>query len=387
MKELEHLVSEVAGGRLTRREFVVKAAALGLSASAIGWVLAACGTKAKSASTAQLEHLTPPATKPAKLFFFNWVDYMSPKVLKAFQKQYGIEVVETYYDSNEELAAKLKGGATGYDLINPTDFMVSILAKSGLLMPLDTSLIPNMKNVEPFLKAPPFDDPVKQGGKKYSVPHMFGTTGMGIRTDFVPQQVTSWNVLFDPANKQKIVMLNGERDVLAVGLFMTGHDPNTIVQTELDEAVQKLIDQKPLVVKYDSNSPKRTMIEGNPYTHCWDGDAVMAKRALGTAKIDYVLPDDGFMVWADGIAIPKAAPSPYWAHIFLNFIHDPMNAAEISNYTGYQSGNLAAQPYITDRIQKGMRPTTETLMKGHFRFDLGAFSRNYDDAWVKVKSA
>jgi spermidine/putrescine transport system substrate-binding protein len=387
MKELEHLVSEVAGGRLTRREFVVKAAALGLSASAIGWVLAACGTKAKSASTAQLEHLTPPATKPAKLYLFNWVDYMSPKVLKAFQKQYGIEVVETYYDSNEELAAKLKGGATGYDLINPTDFMVSILAKSGLLMPLDTSLIPNMKNVEPFLKAPPFDDPVKQGGKKYSVPHMFGTTGMGIRTDLVPQQVTSWNVLFDPANKQKIVMLNGERDVLAVGLFMTGHDPNTIVQTELDEAVQKLIDQKPLVVKYDSNSPKRTMIEGNPYTHCWDGDAVMAKRALGTAKIDYVLPDDGFMVWADGIAIPKAAPSPYWAHIFLNFIHDPMNAAEISNYIGYQSGNLAAQPYITDPIQKGMRPTTDTLMKGHFRFDLGAFSRNYDDAWVKVKSA
>lgn len=87
----------------------------------------------------------------------------------------------------------------------------------------------------------------------------------------------------------------------------------------------------------------------------------------------------------------SASPTPMSTakpdKLFLNFLHDPMNAAEISNYIGYQSGNLAAQPYITDPIQKGMRPSTETLKKGHFRMDLGAFSRNYDDAWAKVKSA
>jgi spermidine/putrescine transport system substrate-binding protein len=388
MKELEHLVSEVTGGRLTRREFVVRAAALGVSASAIGWVLAACGTKAKPKSTAQLEHLTPPATKPAKLFFYNWVDYSSPTALKDFQKTYGIEVVESYYDGNEELLAKLKAGGSGYDVILPTDFWVTLMFKTGLLHPLDMSLIPNIKYAEPAFQYPNFD-PGKgtAGDPKYCVPYMFGTTGCGVRTDKVPEGMTSWTKLWDAKYKGEIDMLADSREVMAVGLFVVGKSPNSISQADLDLATKKLIEQKPLVRTYDSSNPRRNMIGGNPLTHCWDGDAVMAKRALGTQMVDYVLPQEGFMVWVDGMAIPKTAPNPYWAHKFLDFMLDPKHAADNANYIGYQSAVAATVPLIKDPIQRAMRPTSAELNAGIIPVELGNFSRQYDLAWQQIKSA
>jgi len=389
--ELERLVADVARARLSRREFIGRAAALGVSAAGITALLAACGTSTTSETTVQTEHVSSPATKPDKLYFFNWVDYSSPKALKKFEKTYGIKVVESYYDGNEELTAKLKAGASGYDVILPTDFWVTILYKTGLLHPLDVSLLPNLKYVEPAFLHPNFD-PGKGtvDDPKYSVPYMFGTTGCGVRTDKVPEGMTSWTKLFPPAGEQykgQIAMLADSREVLAVGLFVVGKSPNTTDQADLDLATEKLIEQKPLVMKYDSNTPRRTMISGNPLTHCWDGDAVMAKRSVGAALIDYVLPDEGYMVWVDGMAIPKTAPNPYWAHKFLNFMLDPQNAAENANYIGYQTAVAAAADLVTDPIQRAMRPTAEQLAKGVIPIDLGAFSRNYDAAWEKVKSA
>jgi len=389
--KLEALVNEVAHGRLSRREFIARAAALGVSASALGALLAACGTKQETETTGQLQHLSPPASKPAKLYFYNWTDYSSPKALKDFEKAYGIKVVESYYDGNEELTAKLKAGASGYDVILPTDFWVTILFKTGLLYPLDLSLLPNLKYAEPAFLHPNFD-PGKgtASDPKYSVPYMFGTTGCGVRTDKVPEGMTSWSKLFPPAGdpyKGRIAMLADSREVLAVGLFVVGKSPNTTLQADLDLATAKLIEQKPLVAKYDSNTPRRTMIAGNPLTHCWDGDAVMAKRAVGASLVDYALPDEGYMVWVDGMAIPKTAPNPYWAHKFLDFMLDPRNAAENANYIGYQSAVAATVPLVTDPIQRALRPTSEQLAKGVVPIDLGAFSRAYDTAWEKVKSA
>ena len=113
----------------------------------------------------------------------------------------------------------------------------------------------------------------------------------------------------------------------------------------------------------------------------------MAKRALGASLLDYALPDEGYMVWVDGMAIPKTAPNPYWAHKFLDFMLDPRDAAENANYIGYQSAVAATVPLVADPIQSALRPTSEQLAKGVVPIDLGAFSRAYDTAWEKVKSA
>ncbi len=160
-KDVVGLVNEIAGGRMSRRQFIERGLVMGLSVSAIGTILAACGRKSQSVSTATLPPMV--TTKPKALNLFNWSDYMSPGVKKSFQKTTGIAVNETYYADNETLLAKLKLGATGYDVIVPSDYMVHIMLMSGLLQPLDMKYIPNYdKYVGPIFKDPPYDDPKRE---------------------------------------------------------------------------------------------------------------------------------------------------------------------------------------------------------------------------------
>lgn len=379
------LAAELRGQRMSRRQFVQRAALLGLSASAIGSILAACGKKETNPTASP--RITD-TTLPAKIVVFNWSDYMSPKVLKDFEREYGVKCETAYYDGNEELTSKLKAGVTGYDVIFPTDMWVSVLSKSGLLQPLDMSLIPNFKYVtQPVMRKPPFDP--ETDGKKYSVPYMFGTTGLGVRLDKVAETVDSWNILWDEKYKEQISMLNASRETLGVALMRAGYSVNTTDQGQLDEATNALIEQKPLVLLYDSANDRRSMLTGVPLVHCWDGDAALALRSPGMSveKLGYVLPKEGHITWADGVAIPATAPSPYAAHLFLNFLLDPKNAAECANYIGYQPVVTEAAQYITDPIQKSMRPSDEILSQGQFALDLGEFERAYTEAWTRVKSA
>jgi spermidine/putrescine transport system substrate-binding protein len=381
--EIEGLVGEVAAARLSRREFVTRATLLGLSVGAIGTLLAACGG---SETDETPEAKVTDTTIPEKLYIYNWSDYMSPNAIKKFESETGIKCEQTYYDGNEELTAKLKAGATGYDVIFPTDMWVSVLSKSGLLRALDMSLIPNFKYVTtPLFQKPPFDD--ESDGNKYSVPYMFGSTGVGRRTDKVSEPVTSWNTLWDETYKRQINMLNTPRETIGVALMRKGYSVNTTDQAQLDEATADLIEQKPLVMAYDSANTRRNMVIGVPLVHCWDGDAALASREVDEGIIDYTLPSEGYIVWADGIAIPKDAPSVYAAHLFLDFLLDPVNAGECANYIGYQPVVSEAAQYIEDPVQKAMRPTDEEINQGQFAEDLGNFERAYGDAWAEVKSA
>ena len=198
--------------------------------------------------------------------------------------------------------------------------------------------------------------------------------------------IDSWGILWDASWKGQISMLDEATECINAALMYLGYPANTTDQSQLDAATKKLIAQKPLVQQYTSTVDKREMIQGVPLVHCWDGDAIMAKRDVGK-NLRYLLPKEGFVVWMDGIAIPATAPSPYAAHLFLNFILDPKNAAAAANFIGYEPGVAAAMPYITDPLQKAMRPTPALLAKGAVSVDLGAFQQNYNDAWTQVKSA
>ena len=140
--EVEKIVQGVAHGELTRRQFVERAVALGLSLTAVATILAACGEEEADtgASPAPMD-----TTLPEEINIFNWSDYMSPQCLKDFEAEYGIKVRETFYDGNEALFAKMRAGATGYDVIFPTDMWVTVLRKSDLIQPLDMELHPELQ--------------------------------------------------------------------------------------------------------------------------------------------------------------------------------------------------------------------------------------------------
>jgi spermidine/putrescine transport system substrate-binding protein len=382
--ELERITGAVAHGELTRRQFIERGVALGLSVGALGTVLAACGEEETAEETPQAWD----TTLPEEIHIYNWSDYMSPECLKNFEAEYGVKVRESYYDGNESMYAKLQAGATGYDVIFPTDMWVSILRKSDLIQPLDMALIPNFANVtQEVFRKPAFDNPDTQDGKKYSVPYMFGTTGYAATLAKVPAPQESWDQLWDPAYERQISMLNAPRETLGVGLIKLGYSPNTTSQEELDQAVQQCIDQKPLVLKYDSTNTRRSIVEGLALTHCWDGDVALAIKAIPAEDVSYVLPSEGYIVWADGIAIPKAAANPYAAHLFLDFMLDPKNVGAAADYIGYQPVVTDAMQYVTNETQVAMRPTDEVIEAGYLAEDVGDFQRNYDDAWREVVSA
>jgi spermidine/putrescine transport system substrate-binding protein len=373
---------DVADGKLDRRTFLLRATALGLAGSSIATLLAACGGSSDDAAKPTAMDTTLPAT----LEIFNWAQYLSPKVLKEFEKQHGVACKLAKYSSNEDLVKALEAGQGPYDVVFPTDAFVTTLINAGQLQGLDMGLIPNFANVtDPVFRKPNFDP--ETDGKKYSVPYMFGTTGFVARLDKVATTSDTWEMLFDPKYKGKVTMLNGSREVLGPPLFMLGSTPNTTDQAELDKATTRAIDQKPLVVEYDSDNVAATIAGGRPLTECWDGDAAAAITKLGMSKVKYVLPSEGFSAWADGVCIPKSAASPYAAHLFLDFLLDPAIAAENANYTGYQPVVPAADPMIKSLVQRAMRPTPDVLSRGVVSKDLGAFNKQYDAAWQKIQNA
>ncbi len=381
--ELEKIVAAVGHGELTRRQFVERGLALGLSLTALGTLLAACGEEEVGETPAEMD-----TSLPEELSIFNWSEYMAPICLKDFEEQYGVKVRQAFYNSNEEMITKLKAGATGYDVIFPTDMYVTVLAKSGLLQPLAMEHIPNFKYVtDPLFQAPSFDDPAKQDGKKYSVPYMFGTTGYCATLAKVPEPMDSWDQLWDARYKGDISMLDSIRNTLGVGLLKLGYSFNTTSQEELDAALDVLIEQKPLVLKYDQANTRRSIVQGVALVHCWDGDVGLAIKTIPADSIEYVLPSQGYNVWADGISIPKASKNIYAAHLFLNHMLDPKQAGQAADYIGYQCVVEEGIKYISNPIQRQMRPTEEQLSNGVFREDVGEFASAYDQAWVKLMAA
>lgn len=381
MSDLDRMLSAVRRGRLSRRAFLQRGLALGLSATALGTLLSSCGEDEEEQPAAM------DTTLPEELVFFNWADYLDPSLRKKFESETGVKVKEVYFDTNDDLLAKMRAGAEGYDVICPGGYIVSIMQKSGLLQPLDMSMIPSFSGIIPALQNPVFDDPATQDGNKYSVPYMFGNAGIGVRTDKVSETITSWASMWDEKYKQQLTMLSAERTVIGEALKFIGYSINTTDQAELDEATQKLIEQKPLVLKYEASGLTRTMGQGVPLVNCYDGDASVAKRELGAELLDYVVPSEGAVFWVDNLAIPKAAPSPYAAHLFIEFLTDPENSAQNSGWIGYQTASDEGFALIDDEIIRSLRPTEEQWAAGEIVNDLAEFNAAYTDAWTQVKAA
>lgn len=378
---LVRAVERMANGGMSRKEFLARAAALGLSVPAAAAFLAACGEEEATPA----ESPTPlDTTLPKSISLFNWAEYMSPDAIKGFEAKYGITVKESFFDSNEAMIAKLEAGASGYDVIVPDGQATHILWNMGLLEPLRMEYIPNFKNVMPSLQAPLYDPGTD--GTKYSIPYLWGTTGIGVRTDIMAGPVTTWEPLFDAANKGDIMMLNDLRDTIGAGLKSLRYSLNTTDQAELDEATAKLIDQKPLVKAYDSMNIKRSLVSGTPLVHGWSGWVLGAYDELGADKLEYVLPEEGFAMYCDNMAIPASAKEVYAAHLFLDYMLDPQVSAQVIDYTWYSSPVPASQDYSDPVVWKYV-PDEETLARGEFIQDVGEFRPSYEEAWRKLKAA
>ncbi len=313
-------------GRYNRRGFIAVAGS--------GVLLAACGGSTQVERTEDGDGPSAAATLGGTLVYYNWVDYVNPKTYPAFTKQTGVEVQKDFYKSNEELQAKLQGGARGFDLIVPTGYMVQILAEADLLEPIDHDRLPTVaKNLDPKFTGLPYDP-----DGRFSVPKDWGTTGFMYRTDLVQERPVAWRdfvELTKGAYSGKVTILDGIPEVIGSIAIMLGYDYNTEDEAELEEVKRELIALKPHLQAITSTTYKQALSTGRAVMAIgWNGDAaaVAAKKPL-----EYVVPDEGAEFWVDAYAIPVGAKNPGAAHAWIDFVYAPENNATETEYTYYGS--------------------------------------------------
>jgi spermidine/putrescine-binding protein len=319
---------------------------------------------------------------------YGWSEYVPQDLLDAFTQKYGVKVNYDAYASNEELLAKLQAGASGYDVIIPSDYMISVMSKLDMLEPIDLSHIPNFKNIDDQLKNPSYDP-----GNRYTVPYQWGTVAIAVNTEKVQKPITRFADLWDPMFKNNLVVLDDEREIIGMALVVLGYDKNSTDPAQLEAAKQKLLELTPNIKLYDSDSPKTALLSGEVIAGVvWNGEAALAHQE--NSAIDYVLPEEGCGVWYDNLALPKDPPHKDAAEAFLNWVLTPEMSVLITRDFPYSNPNKAALELLAkenpDAYQAYMdfpatNPPADVLKKCHLITDVGQAMTLWDKTWTEIK--
>jgi spermidine/putrescine-binding protein len=298
------------------------------------------------------------------LNLYNWSEYIDPELIVAFEEQYGVDVVETFYDSNETMLAQIQAGVV-YDLIVPSDYMVAIMIDEDLLLPLSMEAIPNVDNLGEQFVGLPYDP---EGA--YSVPYQWGTTGLGVDISVVGEDFEpSWALALDPDMTASyaggVSLLNDPRETMGAALKYLGYGLNETSEEALQEAADVIASAN--VTTFDSDQYTDNLINGEvAVSHGYSGNYFTAfLDAEDPENWAYIVPQEGGTLWTDNMAIPAGAEHPCTAHTFINFIMDAENGAQLTNWTYYASPNEAAEEFILPEVLEdpSIYPDDETFAK------------------------
>jgi spermidine/putrescine-binding protein len=355
-RDLSEYLARISRTRVNRRSFLATSGLLGTSA-----FLAACSSGGSSAApssgTASAAPSDAPVTAPPvgdiekELFVYNWSDYISPKNIEAFKAEFGIEnYVYDIFANNEELIAKLQGGASGYDLACPTAEYVPGMVEEGFLAKLDMSRIPNAANINPTFKGLWWDP-----NDEYQVPKDYGTTGVLWRKSLLPSVPTSWAEFFALVKgeaSEKTVFVDSMGDVFVFPLKLLGYSLNSVDKDELEEARQILLECAPHILALDSDTYGDKMASGEAsLTLGWTGPLGQELADLvAEGDAGYSVPSEGTLFWMDTWVMMADAPHPNASYAWLDFIHRPEIQAEETNFNLYATPNDAAKEFVDPAI-------------------------------------
>lgn len=319
------------------------------------------------------------------LHVFGWDDYIKPELLEQFEKENACRIQLDIFDSNEAMLAKLKAGATGYDVLMPTSYMVKILDREGMISELDHNKIPNLKNIDPvYLSETAFDKTMR-----VSVPYMYAPTGIGYVEGKVENPKASWSLLDTPALRGRITLLNDSRETIGAALKALGYSLNTLDDGEIAAARDLVIRWKQNIAKFESDQYNAGISSGEYLIcHGYSGDLFQAKEL--NEAIVIVIPEEGTSLACDDLVIPTTANNPDLAHAFINFLCDPGVAAENTEYIYYLAPNRAAYELLSEEIKNEPAIFIDPVVRGKSEMidDLGPEGNaKYNSAWELIKAA
>jgi spermidine/putrescine transport system substrate-binding protein len=314
---------------------------------------------------------------------YNWGEYIDPEIVTQFEKETGINVVYETFDSNEAMMTKIENGGTSYDVAMPSEYAIEKMKKNDLLIPIDQSKIPNLLNIDPYFLNLPFDP-----GNKYSIPYFWGTVGIAFNPSLLDGQTfESWEDLWDPSLKQEVILVDGAREVMGMGLNTLGYSLNTKDEKQLQEATDKLKTLSPNIKAIIGDEIVETMRRNeSAVALVWSGQA--ADIMYVNEDIDYVVPSEGSNLWFDNMIIPKTAANVEGAHKFINFMLDPKIAAQNADYVGYSTPNKQAIKLMDPEVTGDERfyPTEEMRERLEVYKNLGVETLGkYNELFLEFK--
>ena len=323
------------------------------------------------------------SSEQQQLFLFNWGNYIDPELIKEFEAETGIQVVYETFDSNDAMEAKLKQGGTRYDIVFPSESSITKLVNQNLLQKLDHSKIKGLENISPFLLNSPVDK-----GNQYTIPYFWGTVGIMVNTKYIdPESIQTWSDLWKEDFKNKVLVLDGNREALGMALQSLGYSLNSKNEDELKAAEQKLKELKPNVRAVLNEEIKTMMkLEEAPIGMGYSGDA--AAVAEENPNVQYILPKDGSAVWTDNFAIAHTAVNIDGAYAFINFMLRPENAARNAEYVGYSTPNEKAQELMDPEVtsDETYYPSEEIINSlEHYEYLGNDWIQKYNEAFLDFK--
>ena len=306
------------------------------------------------------------------LNLFNWNDYIAEETVARFEALCGCKVVQDYFSATEEMMAKLLAGGGDYDVVIPTQNAVEALVKQGFLLPLDKTKLGNIGN-----SAAGYMNKAYDPGNVYSVPYAFTTTLVGYNENKIAElgiDPADWSIIFDPAVlakiKGKVTVMDDAEELFGAALKYLGYSINDNNEKHLKEAQAVILKAKPYWAAFNSSSYIKELTVGNIWVaHGYSSDMFQARADAADAgrdfSVNFVLPTQGAVLALDNMVIPKKARDPELAHMFINFMMDPQNAAELTTIVGTGNPNAAATPFIDEDILKitAIFPTPELQAK------------------------
>jgi len=312
-------------------------------------------------------------------------DYFHLPLLDRFEKETGVHVDYQVYEEPDEVEARLRSAPGSVDVVIIDSFNLNKLRKLRLLHPLDKSAVPNFTHASPTFTNLDADP---QNG--FSVPYHWGTTLLAYRKDLLPNPDRSWRLLWDPALKGRIMMMQDSFESLAVAMMLNGRSPDTVERADYEEASAMLLDQiDTMDARYGSYEAIKLALQDGTIAAamCYNGDA--ATVAAEEPNVDFFIPKEGGTMWVDCLAIARDTKDAAMAHAFLNFFMEPTVAAENANSIQFASTNAAADAHISPELRNDPRmyPPEEIMERLHLVPELDA---ERDDLvnkfWYNVRS-
>ncbi len=324
---------------------------------------------------------------PEEIILYNWEGDIPQAILDKFTAETHIKVDFQVYESQEDAIDNMRAGQV-FDVVIMESRFIPLLVKDNLLANLNYKNIQNFKYISPSFRGLLYDP-----DNIYSIPYSWGTTGLLVRTDKVQSPVMKWADLWDARYAGKVAIWKGQpRETLAIALKSLGYSANSENPAELEAALAKLIALKPrlrYVEDYDAESAAPALASGDVFiTMAYSGD-ILASQELGLS-IEYILPDEGAVLWGDTFVVPANSPNKTAAELFINFLLRPEISAEIVNQKFYASANETAKVFIDPQIlnNPAIYPDNDQIKDAEIILPLSeAGQKLYDRIWQQFLDA